>query len=305
MPHDHHGACNHHSPKDFGRAFLIGIILNVVFILIEVIWGIRANSLALLADAGHNASDVMALIIAWGASILVKKIPSNKFTYGLRGSSIMASLINAVMLMVVVGGIAWESIERFMNPQESVGIIVIIVAATGVIINGITAWLFVSGSKDDINIKGAYLHMLADALVSLAVVISGIIIYKTGLLWIDPLISLIISIVIIFGTWGLLKESIILSLQAVPSKIDYLEVEKYLSNIDEVAELHDLHIWAMSTTEIASSFHLVVKSSKLGDEFIKNISQKLEHDFKINHTTIQIELGDMDCECSLTSNIDK
>ena len=304
MSHSHHHGefCSTHKKPNFGKAFLVGILLNALFILIEVIWGLKANSLALLADATHNAGDVVALAIAWIASILVKKEPSDKFTYGLRGSTIIASLLNAAMLLVIVGGIAWESISRIFNPEEAASITVMVVAGIGVIINGITAWFFVSGKKDDLNIRGAYLHMLSDAIISIAVVISGLIIYKTGILWIDPLASLGVAIVIIFSTWGLFKDSMKLALQAVPENIDIIALKEYLSNLDNVKEVHDLHVWAISTMDIAASFHLVMKNGHPGDCFIKDVSDKLNRDFKIGHSTVQIELGDTDHECHLASD---
>ncbi|MCE9507901.1 MAG: cation diffusion facilitator family transporter [Alphaproteobacteria bacterium] len=296
--HDHN--CHGHASPDFGRAFLTGILLNAAFIAVEIVWGLKANSLALLADAGHNASDVLALAIAWAASCLAKRQPSDRFTYGLRGSSIIASLSNAVMLLVVVGGIGWESILRLVaRPEAAEGTTIMAVAGIGVLVNGITALLFMSGRKHDLNIRGAYLHMLGDAGISLGVVLSGAVILKTGWLWLDPLASLVISALIILGTWGLLKESLGLALQAVPAGIDPAAVKNYLKNISGVSEVHDLHVWAMSTTEVASSVHLVMAQGHPGDDFIRNIAHQLEHDFKINHTTIQIELGDTGGECPL------
>lgn len=296
-PHNHN--CCSHAPADFGRAFLIGILLNVAFIAVEIIWGLKANSLALLADAGHNASDVLALALAWAASYLAKRGPSDRFTYGLRGSSIIASLGNAVMLLLVVGGIGWESIQRLTRPEAAESATIMAVAAIGVLVNGITASLFMAGRKSDLNIRGAYLHMLGDAAISFGVVVSGAVMLKTGWLWLDPLASLVISALIILGTWGLLKESLALALQAVPAGIDPAAVKNYLKNVSGVKEVHDLHIWAMSTTEVASSVHLVMANGHPGDDFIRGITQRLEHDFKINHSTIQIELGDTARECPL------
>lgn len=299
MPHDHHHNCSHHQPPDFGRAFMIGILLNSTFIVVEVIWGIKANSLALLADAGHNISDVLGLALAWGASILSRRQPSQRFTYGLRGSSIIASLTNAVLLLIVVGGIGWESVLRLANPQPAAEATIMLVAALGIVINGFTALLFMRGRKQDLNIRGAYLHMVADAAISFGVVVAGAAMMKTGWLWLDPMASLVISLFIILGTLGLLRESFSLAMQAVPSNIDPARVKAYLAGLAGVGEVHDLHIWAMGTTEVASSVHLVMAGGHPGDDFLKNIAHRLEHDFGINHTTIQIEIGDTASACPL------
>jgi cobalt-zinc-cadmium efflux system protein len=298
--HDHgHGHHHHHAPKDFGRAFLIGIALNAAFVTAEIFWGLKANSLALLADAGHNISDVLGLGLAWSAAILGRRQPFGRFTYGLRGSSIIASVTNAMILLLVVGAVGWESILRLAHPESAVATTMMAVAALGVAINGVTAFLFMSGQKEDLNIKSAYLHMAGDAAISLGVVVSGAIILKTGWLWLDPLASLVISILIVAGTLGLLKESLSLSLQAVPSSIDAGKVKAWLGSQPGVKEVHDLHIWAMSTTEVACSVHLVMAAGHPGDAFIKHLAHELEDDFKINHTTIQIELGDSGAECPL------
>ena len=295
--HDHSHDCRHTPSADFGRAFLIGILLNIAFVAAEVFWGVRANSLALLADAGHNASDVLAL--AWTAAILGRRQPSGRFTYGLRSSSIIAALTNAIVLLVVVGGIGWAAILRLAQPEAAAGTTVMAVAAAGVIVNGVTAWLFMAGRKEDLNIRGAYLHMAADAVVSLGVVIAGALMLQTGWLWLDPLVSLVISGVIVLGTWALLKESLGLALQAVPKDIDPAQVKAVLAGLAGVKEVHDLHIWAMSTTEVASSVHLIMKNGHPGDAFIKDVAQRLEHDFHISHTTVQIEIGDTGSECPL------
>lgn len=297
MPHGHSHGCCAHEPKDFGRAFMFGILLNTLFIIAEVIWGLKANSLALLADAGHNASDVLALAIAWGASSLGKRQPSARFTYGMRGSSIIASLANAVMLLVVVGGIGWESLMRLAQPVPSEGYTIIVVAAIGVLINGATALFFLSGRKGDINIRGAYLHMVADAAISLGVVVSGFLFLKTGWLWLDPVASLAIAGIIIIGTWGLLVESVEMALHAVPKGIDLAAVKDYLRKTPGVSEVHDLHIWSMSTTEIASSMHIVTPKQHPGDGFIRDIAQRLQREFGITHTTVQIEIGDTGTDC--------
>ena len=262
--HDHHDHAHGHAPKDFGRAFLFGIILNSSFVAAEAVYGILSNSLALLADAGHNLSDVLGLLLAWGASTLVKRIPSKRFTYGLRSTSILAALINAVLLLVVTGGIAWEAVLRFQHPSAVEGMTVIIVATFGIAINLGTALLFMSGRKGDLNVRGAFTHMAADAAVSLGVVIAGFAIMYTGWLWLDPVVSLMISIVIVIGTWGLLRDSVNLALHAVPEGIDPDKVHAYLSAAEGVSEVHDLHIWAMSTTETALTVHLVVPTGYPG-----------------------------------------
>ena len=300
MTGSHENHQHSHIPKNFGRAFVIGIVLNIIFIIAEIIYGLKVNSLALLSDAGHNVSDVFALGLAFVGVILAKSKPSDRFTYGLESASIVIALTNAVSLLVVVGGIAWEAVKRFNNTDVTDGSTVIMVAILGVVVNGITAMLFMSGKKNDLNIRGAFLHMASDALVSLGVVISGIIILNTGFTWIDPLTSLIISLVIIIGTWGLLKDSIGLSLHAVPRGIEIAKVRKYLSDLEGVREIHDLHIWAIGTNHNAASVHLVMPTGHPGDKFIAEISHELEHQFNIGHVTIQIEVGDIK-ECKLAS----
>ena len=287
MGHDHnHGA----EKRNYDKAFAVGILLNTVFITAEIIYGLQANSLALLADAGHNAGDVLGLVLAWGATILAKRKSSERFTYGLQSSTIMASLTNAIFLLVAVGGIAWEAVGRLKNIEAAINTQTVIwVAFLGILINGITAWFFVSGSKKDLNIRGAFLHMAADALVSLGVVISGIVMMKTGWLIIDPIVSLVIALVIVIGTWKLLVDSVKLSLHGVPENIDYSKVKAYLSGLENVKEVHDLHIWAMSTSDVALSAHILL-SCNPDSNFLKEIEHELEHDFGINHSTIQIEL---------------
>ncbi|MBC7405500.1 MAG: cation transporter [Cytophaga sp.] len=298
--HNHgHGHGHAHAPKDFGKAFLFGILLNTGFVAIEFIFGILSNSVALLADAGHNLSDVLGLLLAWGASVLVKRIPSERFTYGLRSTSILAALSNAMLLLVVTGGIAWEAIVRFWHPGEVDGMTVIIVAAIGVVINLGTALLFVSGSKDDLNIRAAFLHMAGDAAISLGVVIAGIIILNTGWQWLDPSVSLIISVLIVVGTWGVLRDSINLALHAVPDGINAKQVQQYLTTLPGVSEIHDLHIWGMSTTETALTVHLVMPDGYPGDVFRQGICDELHQKFKIAHATIQIEINNTEHPCRL------
>jgi len=293
--HHHHGGHSHaHGPANYDRAFAIGITLNIGFVVIEALYGFIANSMALLADAGHNLSDVLGLVIAWGASVLAKRPPSERYTYGLRSTSILAALLNAVFLLVATGGIAWEAIQRFAEPVSVAGLTVIIVAAIGIVINGVTAWLFASGRKGDINIKGAYLHMAADAAVSAGVVVAGVVILLTGWGWVDPAVSLVIAAIIVWGTWGLFRESISMTLGAVPSAIDAAKVRSYLAGLPGVTQVHDLHIWSMSTTETALTAHLVMPAGAPGDAFLTRIGEELSKHFGIVHPTIQIECGD-DC----------
>jgi cobalt-zinc-cadmium efflux system protein len=289
--HSHaHGAGGHvHAPASFGTAFAIGIGLNSAFVILEAIYGYSSGSMALVADAGHNLSDVLGLGAAWTAAVLSKRAPSPRFTYGLRGTSILAALFNAVFLLVAVGAIAWEALMRLAAPEPVAGVTVMVVAIIGIAINGFTAWLFASGSKGDINIRGAYMHMLADAAVSAGVVVAALVIVFTGWLWLDPLVSLVISGLIIWGTWGLLRESTAMSLAAVPRGIDPAAVRGYLAQCSGVSEVHDLHIWPMSTTEIALTCHMVIPSGPPGDGYLLNVAQRLKRDFGIEHATIQIE----------------
>lgn len=295
--HDHSGHA--HAPKDFGKAFLIGIVLNTGFVITEVVYGILGNSLALLADAGHNLSDVLGLLLAWGASVLVKKAPTKRFTYGLRSTSILAALVNAVLLLVVTGGIAWEAILRFRNPAAVEGKTVILVAAVGVAINVATALLFMSGRKGDLNIRAAFMHMAGDALIALGVVMSGFAMLYTGWLWLDPATSLVIALLVILGTWGLLKDSVNLALHAVPESVDTEKVREYLSSVDGVTQIHDLHIWGMSTTETALTAHLVCPEGYPSDAQRNEICTELKEHFSISHSTLQFEMGDDDHPCEL------
>ena len=301
--HDAHaGHCGHghaHAPKDFGKAFLIGVILNAGFVVAEVVYGIVGNSLALLADAGHNLSDVLGLLLAWGASILVKKIPTQRFTYGLRSTSILAALINAVLLLVVTGGIAWEAVLRFRHPTEVAGMTVIVVAAFGVVINLATALLFMSGRKGDLNIRAAFMHMAGDAAIALGVVAAGFAMLYTGWTWLDPVVSIAIAILVVIGTWSLLSDSIKLALHAVPEGIDIEKVRRYLASIEGVTEVHDLHIWGMSTTETALTAHLTMPGGYPGDSVRNAITQALQKQFGIGHPTLQIELHDTGETCKL------
>ena len=285
----HQCAHHHHSPDNYGQAFAIGVTLNVLFVIVEAGFGFYTNSLALLADAGHNLSDVLGLLMAWGGYALARVAPSPKRTYGWRGSTILAALFNALLLLVAVGGIAWEAIFRLSNPNEVTAPIVIAVAFNGVIINTATAMLFMKGREGDLNIRGAYLHMAADALLSLGVVIAGITILMTSWFWVDPVTSLVIAVIILFGTWGLLRESVNLAMHAVPAKIDPAAVKEFLESTPGVTEVHDLHIWAMSTTEIALTAHLVKPDAGDEDVLLRETAEELHHHFDISHTTIQIE----------------
>ncbi len=299
--HDHstHGGHGHaHARSSFGMAFAIGICLNLGFVIVEATYGMLANSMALLADAGHNLSDVFGLLVAWGASMLVKRKPSRRFTYGLRSSSILAALVNAVFLLIAVGAIAVEAVHRFVEPGPVAGMIVIIVAGIGIVINAATALLFMRGSKGDLNIRAAFLHMAADAGVSLGVVVAGFIIVATGWLWLDPAISLIIVSVIVVGTWGLLRDSVAMTLHAVPPGVDPDAVQDYLSSRPGVAEVHDLHIWSMSTTETALTCHLVMPAGYPGDRELASIADDLRDRFSIPHATLQVET-DAEAFCAL------
>lgn len=295
----HHHHEHSHAADNYNRAFIIGVVLNTGFVAIEAFYGIFANSLALLADAGHNLSDVLGLLLAWGASILSRRLPTHRHTYGLRRSSILAALFNAIFLLLVTGGIAWEAVQRFFNPHPVVGSVVIGVAAVGIVINTITALMFARDRDRDLNIKGAFLHMAADAIVSLGVVLAGIAILTTGWLWFDPVVSLIIVAVIVYGTWQLLTDSVNLALDGVPPGIELLAVKTYLEGTEGVAEVHDLHIWAMSTTETALTAHLVMPQGCPSDAFLSQISQQLHDLFGIEHSTIQVETGDRNYPCFL------
>jgi cobalt-zinc-cadmium efflux system protein len=301
--HDHngqaHGPGGHaHAPGNFGAAFAIGITLNTIFVIVEAIFGYASNSMALVADAGHNLSDVLGLVVAWVAVVLSKRAPSPRFTYGLRGSSILAALFNAVFLLVAVGAIGWEAIQRLLHPEPVAGVTVIVVAAVGIFINGITAWLFASGSNGDLNIRGAYLHMAADAAVSMGVVVAGLVILFTGWAWLDAATSLLISAVIVWGTWGLLRDSMAMSMSAVPPGIDPAAVRGYLEKCVGVAQVHDLHIWPMSTTEVALTCHMVIPAGQPGDAYLMEIAHHLKKDFGIHHATVQVET-DPNSPCAL------
>jgi cobalt-zinc-cadmium efflux system protein len=290
--HAHAGHSHAHAPKDFGRAFAIGVALNLGFVAVEAIFGILANSTALLADAGHNLGDVIGLLIAWGAASLAKRPPSERFTYGLRASSILAALGNALLLIFACGAIAWEAVWRFTDPQPVASVTVMIVAGIGILINGFTAWLFMSGREGDLNIRGAYLHMVADAGVSFGVVLAGAAIMLTGWLWLDPVTSLAIVAIILWSTWGLLRDSITLALAAVPRNIELAKVKACLEELPGVARAHHVHVWGMSTSEVALTAHLVMPGGHPGDDFLTAAAHELRDRFGIAHPTLQIETGD-------------
>lgn len=276
---------------NYGRAFALGVALNVAYVLIEAGYGVYTDSLALLSDAGHNLGDVFGLLLAWGGHALAQKPPTERRTYGYRGTTILAAFLNALLLLVAVGAISWEALGRFGEPVKPPGLTIVMVATVGVVINTATALLFVSGRKHDLNLQGAFLHMAADAAVSVGVVVAGIAIYLTQLAWIDPAVSLLIAAAIFLGTWGLLRESVNLTTQAVPAGIDAKAVHEYLSNVPGVTEVHDLHIWAMSTTEVALTVHLVKPELTDEDELLCRIQTELHDQLDIEHATIQIERG--------------
>jgi len=303
--HDHGHTHDHghhdHAPTDFGRAFAIGIILNTSFVAVEGTYGIISGSMALVADAGHNLSDVLGLVIAWGASVLSARPPSARFTYGFKSSSILAALGNASLLLVALGAILVETIRRLFHPEPVAAGPVMIVAAIGIVINAITAMMFMRGRHHDLNVRGAYLHMAADAAVSAGVVVAGLAIMLTGAQWIDPVTSLLIVIVIARGTWGLLKDSVKMGLHGVPSGIDMGKVRTFLSTQPGVTAVHDLHVWPMSTTETALTAHLVMPGGHPGDKFLDHLAHELEDDFGIGHATVQVETCGDGRVCALES----
>ena len=294
--HSHHVGHAHgqghghgHRTGDFGRAFLVGVLLNSAFVVVEASYGFLSGSMALVADAGHNLSDVLALILAWMASVAARRPASSRFTYGFKSSTILAALANAMLLSIAIGAILFETIHRLLDPAPVQGMIMVVIAGIGIAINTATALMFMRGRKHDLNIRGAFLHMAADALVSLGVVVAGVAILLTGQSWIDPLTSLAIVAVIGWGTWGLARDSIRLGLHAVPEGIDEAAVRNRLMQLTGVDAVHDLHIWPMSTTETALTAHLVMPAGHPGDAFLQGVAHDLAHDFGIGHITIQVE----------------
>jgi cobalt-zinc-cadmium efflux system protein len=298
--HDHHGdhAGHHHPPPDeLNRAFLIGITLNVAFVVIEFVFGLLADSLALIADAGHNLSDVLSLLLAWGATRLARRDATPHRTYGFRRGTILSSLISSILLLVAMGAIAWEAVLRFRAPAPVDGTLMIAVAAVAVMVNGMTAWLFAAGRHTDLNVRAAFLHMAGDAAVSVAVVLGGIGVVTMGWLWLDPVITLLIVTVILIGTWGVLSESLDMAFDAVPKSVDPHDVREFLQKLPGVAGIHDLHIWAMSTTETALTAHLIMPGGHQDDHFLRQVAAELEQRFRIAHTTLQVEHGSgPDCD---------
>jgi cobalt-zinc-cadmium efflux system protein len=303
--HDHghshgHGHHHHHGdPNTHGSAFAISIVLNTLFVGIEFAYGFIANSTALMADAGHNLSDVLGLMLAWGAAILAKRQPQGRFTYGLRSTSMLAALFNSMLLMAACGVIAWEALQQLLNPSPVAGLTVSVVAGVGILVNGFSALLFMRGSKDDINIRGAYLHMAADAAISLGVLVAGLVVRYTAWSWLDPLVSIAIVGFIVYSTWSLLGQSLRLMLAAVPDNVDQREIEQFLRARPGVTDVHDLHIWAMSTTETALTAHLVIPSGYPGDQAIDSIAAQLKEEFAIHHSTMQVEQGTTSHACCL------
>ena len=274
------------------------MLLNSAFVAGEVVYGLRSDSLALLADAGHNLSDVLGLLLAWGASVLVKRTPTPRFTYGLRGTSILAALANATLLTLVTGAIAWQAVLRLAHPAAVEGVTVMAVAAVGIAVNVATALLFMAGRKGDLNVRAAFMHMAGDAAIAAGVVVAGFAMLRTGWLWLDPVVSLAIALIVLVATWGLLKDSIALALQAVPREVDAAGVGAWLSSRPGVAEVHDLHIWAMSTTENALTAHLVYPDGFPGDDCLRGICAELRAHHAIGHVTIQVETGEPGLCCT-------
>jgi cobalt-zinc-cadmium efflux system protein len=288
---------HHHAPPDFSRAFAVGVVLNVAFVVVEAVYGVLSGSLALLTDAGHNLSDVFGLLLAWGAAALARRRPSARRTYGYSRATILASLFSGLLLMGAVGAIGWEAIGRLMDPPTPAGKTIMIVAAVGVVINTVTALFFLRGKDNDLNIRGAFLHMAADAAVSLGVVASGALILFYGMAWVDPVISLVIAGVIFLSTWGLLRDSLNLAVDAVPRNVNPDAVREFLSGLPGVTAMHDLHIWPLSTTDTALTAHLVMQPLPDSDRFLNEVVQRLQDRFSINHATIQLERHESDIVC--------
>ena len=298
MSNDSHHHGHSHAPKNFNRAFTVGIGLNVGFVLIEGLYGWKIDSLALLADAGHNLSDVAGLVLAWVAAMAGRLRPDHRHTYGWQRASILAAFINAILLLVAMGALAWEAFQRLQTPGATEGVTIIVVAAIGVVVNGLTAALFMAGSKDDLNIRGAFLHMAADALVSLGVVAAGALYLWWGWTWLDPVVSLIIAAVIVVGTWSLFKQSVHLLFDGVPESIDLVALDQWLRSLEGVEDVHDLHVWALSTYDTALTAHLVMPAGLPGDAFYKEVGKGLHDRFGISHPTLQIETASIEHGCA-------
>ena len=290
--HHHH---HHHVPSSHGKAFAIAVTLNVLFVLAETAASFVSGSTALLADAGHNLGDVLSLLLAWGASVLAARPPGPGFTYGLKSSSILAAIANAALLWIALGAVMLETVQRMWQPNEVNGMQVMAVAGAGIVVNAASALLFAKGSKDDLNLRAAFQHLMADAVVSASVVFVGLMVVLTNQNWIDPLASIAITIGLAWASWDILKDAVKMGLLAVPRHIDEAAVKAFLAEQDGVTAVHDLHIWGMSTTECALTAHLVVPEGVTGDAFLRDIGKELEQRFKIHHATIQIETGSDHC----------
>jgi cobalt-zinc-cadmium efflux system protein len=300
--HDHKGGHHHHhhAPKaGQGRTFAIAVGLNLLIVVVQAVYGFLAHSTALLADAGHNLSDVLGLLLAWGAVWLGTREPSERYTFGLGSSSILASLANAALLLFACGAIVLEAVQRLLNPAPVAGLDVFIVATLGMVVNGFSAWLFMRGSKEDLNVRGAFLHMAADAGISAAVAVSGLVILFTGASWIDPLMSIVVVGVIVVGTWSLGRDAMCLAMAAVPPSVDKPGIEKYLADLPGVTDVHDLHVWALSTTENAMTAHLVMPEGHPGDVFVDGIVGTLRRDHAMHHATLQVEMGTTEHRCAM------
>lgn len=294
--HDHAG--HHRAPPDrMSTAFAIGMVLNILFVIIGVVAGLAAHSTALLADAAHNLGDVLGLGMAWGSTVLARRARTARRTYGLKRTTILAALGNGGLVLFAIGGVAWEAIHRLGSPHEVRGSIVAIVAAIGVVINVGAALLFAKGRAEDMNVRGAFMHLMADAAVSAGVVVSGVIVWKTDAAWVDPATSLLVSVVILFGTWKLVREALDLLLDAVPAHVDPTAVERYLAELPGVTGVHDLHIWSMSTTEVALTAHLIVPWDSCSPSMLRDTASEIERRFKIGHVTIQLEPSGQDQHC--------
>ena len=291
--HGHHH--HHHVPSSHGKAFAIAVTLNVLFVLAETAASFVSGSTALLADAGHNLGDVLSLLLAWGASVLAARPPGPGFTYGLKSSSILAAIANAALLWIALGAVMLETVQRMWQPNEVNGMQVMAVAGAGIVVNAASALLFAKGSKDDLNLRAAFQHLMADAVVSASVVFVGLMVVLTNQNWIDPLASIAITIGLAWASWDILKDAVKMGLLAVPRHIDEAAVKAFLAEQDGVTAVHDLHIWGMSTTECALTAHLVVPEGVTGDAFLRDIGKELEQRFKIHHATIQIETGSDHC----------
>jgi cobalt-zinc-cadmium efflux system protein len=306
MSHAHGESCHHghelghsHAPKSFGFAFAIGVCLNGGFVIGEIVFGLRSGSLALLADAGHNAGDVLGLLAAWTAALLVTRAPTERHTYGFRRSPILAALLNASLLLVTTGGIVWEALRRMAHPPHVQSGIVIDVAAVGIVVNLATALMFASGRKGEINVRGAYLHMMGDAAVAAGVVVAGLLLARTGKTWIDPAVSLAVALIVLWASWKLLTEALHMAMDAVPRSVDPDAVREYLLSLPGVTDMHDLHIWSMSTSEVALTVHLLCPEG-VNDDFLVCAASDLRLRYGIVHPTVQIERGD-GAECPLAS----